>query len=201
MSKAWVGILTMCLIAAVAANCARKPPESADRVVPEPVAVRWDGTQGAAAWTAAAMAALDAQGAPLVAITPTDIDAYCPAYAGMDADARKAFWVNLVASLSYHESTWRPDVSGGDGRLHGLLQISPATAQGYGCTARTAETLKVGAANVACAIRIMATTVPRDDVISRDMRGVAADWGPFHQARKRTDIQTYTQELPYCRQS
>ena len=95
------------------------------------------------------LAALDAQGAPLVASTPTDIDAYCPAYAGMDADARKAVWVNLVASLSYHESTWRPDVSGGDGRWHGLLQISPATAQGYGCTERTAATLKVSAANVA----------------------------------------------------
>ena len=148
---------------------------------------------------AAAVTSLDTHGADLVKMVPADIDLYCPGYARANAEARKAFWVNLVASLSYHESTWRPDVSGGGGRWHGLLQISPATAQGYGCKAQDAAALKNGALNVSCGIRIMAETVPRDGVISQGMRGVAADWGPFHQATKRQDIMSYTRTLPYCR--
>jgi hypothetical protein len=56
----------------------------------------------------------------------------------------------------------------------------------------------VGAANLSCAIRIMSETVPRDGVISKGMRGVAADWGPFHQSRKRSDIQERTKAQPFC---
>ena len=163
------------------------------------MAARWDEAERAPLWTGAALAALDEHGAPLVKTVPDDIERYCPDYADASEEERKAFWVNLIASLSFHESTWRPDVSGGDGRWHGLLQIAPATARGYGCVAGSATDLKVGALNVSCGIRIMAHTVTRDGVISRGMRGVAADWGPFHQERKRTDIQSYTRELPYCR--
>jgi len=107
-------------------------------------------------------------------MVPEDIQNYCPDYASATERQRKAFWVNLIASLSYHESTWRPDVSGGDGRWHGLLQIAPATARGYGCVAGNAADLQVGAMNVSCGIRIMAETVTRDGVISRGMRGVVA---------------------------
>ena len=164
----------------------------------EPVAARWDEAERGPLWTEAALAALDSHGEPLVKLVPTDIDSYCPAYPNASESERKAFWVNLLASLSYHESTWRADVSGGNNQWHGLLQISPATAEGYGCRAQSAEDLKNGRRNVACALRIMAVTVPRDGVISEGMRGIAADWGPFHQERKRTDIQSYTRELPYC---
>lgn len=144
------------------------------------------------------MAALDLHGAVLVTLVPGDIDQYCPGYVNASEQRRKAFWVNLIASLSYHESTWRPEVSGGGGRWHGLLQISPATARGYGCVAEDAGDLKDGALNLSCGIRIMAETVVRDGVISRDMEGIAADWGPFHQERKRNDIKAYTKSLPYC---
>jgi hypothetical protein len=144
------------------------------------------------------MAALDSHGSPLIALVPEDIAQYCPGYQDASPRVRKAFWVNLIASLSYHESTWRPDVSGGEGEWHGLLQIAPATARGYGCVAGDADALKDGALNVSCGIRIMAETVPRDDVISRGMRGIAADWGPFHQESKRNDIKAYTRGLSYC---
>lgn len=150
-------------------------------------------------WTGTALAALDAHGAPLVDIVPADIDVYCPGYRDASPEERKTFWVTFLSALAKHESTWRPDVSGGNGAWHGLLQISPQTARGYGCRARSAEALKDGGANLSCGIRIMAVTVPRDGVISAGMGGVAADWGPFHQAAKRADIQARTRSAAVCR--
>lgn len=177
--------------------CSRAPS-------PEPdtqgfVPARWDSAQGGVRWTAAALSALDTHSAPLVKLVPNDIRDYCPGYEAAGDRSRKAFWVNLVASLSFHESTWNPNASGGDGRWHGLLQIAPATARGYGCRAGDAGGLQDGALNVSCGLRIMSVTVSRDGVISAGMRGVAADWGPFHQPRKRQDIQGFTKSLPYCR--
>lgn len=150
-------------------------------------------------WTGSAMAALDAHGAALVQTVPADIDAYCPGYRDAGPEERKAFWVTFLSALAKHESTWRPDASGGNGAWHGLLQISPQTARGYGCKAKSADALKDGGANLSCGIRIMAVTVPRDGVISAGMGGVAADWGPFHQASKRADIQARTRNAAVCR--
>jgi len=198
MNMARIGIVGLGVIALVAFACSRSPEPEPTVAVQGPVKVRWDTEERSTRWTRSAMNALDTHGAPLVALVPGDIDQYCPGYPEASERQRKAFWVNLIASLSYHESTWRPDVSGGDGRWHGLLQIAPATARGYGCIAGDANELKDGALNVSCGIRIMAETVTRDDVISEGFRGVAADWGPFHQERKRNDIKAYTQSLPYC---
>lgn len=150
-------------------------------------------------WTGSALAALDAHGAVLVQTVPADIDTYCPGYRKAGPEDRKAFWITFLSALAKHESTWRPDVSGGGGAWHGLLQISPATARGYGCQAKSAEALKEGGANLSCGIRIMAVTVPRDGVISAGMGGVAADWGPFRQAAKRADIQARTRTAAVCR--
>ena len=196
-----LGAFGLGVIALVAFSCSRAPEPAPPPAAPAPalVKVRWDSEGGSRQWTRAAYAALDTHGAPLVSMVPGDIAQYCPSYPSATEQERKAFWTNLIASLSFHESTWRPAVSGGGGRWYGLLQISPATARGYGCVAQDAEALKNGAANVSCAIRIMAETVPRDGVISQNMRGVAADWGPFHQERKRSEIQAYTKSLPYCR--
>lgn len=185
-------VLTASLVTLYA--CGRGPDTGSDVVK-----VRWDEVPRAANWTAAALGALDTHGAALLRIVPRDVEDYCPGYAEAGERERKAFWINLVASLAMHESTWRPEVSGGGGQWHGLLQISPATARGYGCVASDAAELKVGRLNVACGIRIMAHTVARDGVISADMRGIAADWGPFHQERKRADMQNFTRQLPYCR--
>ena len=38
----------------------------------------------------------------------------------------------------------------------------------------------------------------RDRVVSQNMRGVAADWGPFHSRKKREDMIAWTREQPYC---
>ncbi|MEM0949359.1 MAG: transglycosylase SLT domain-containing protein [Pseudomonadota bacterium] len=164
-------------------------------------AARWDFHPEAERWTEATLIALEGPGAPLVTLVPRDFETWCPGYATASLDDRKAFWVALLSSLAKHESTWRPDVSGGNGRWHGLLQIAPGTARGYGCEARSAAALKDGAANLQCAVRIMGRTVSRDGVISAGGRGVAADWGPFHQSNKRNEMIAWTRAQPYCQPS
>ena len=174
--------------------------------VPAPVApstselpvARWDHQPQAQTWTRAALDALDGPAAPLVSAVPGDIGTWCPGYPTASEDDRKAFWVGLVSTLAKHESTWRPAVAGGDGRWHGLLQISPATARGYGCSAADPTALKDGGLNLRCGLRILASTVRRDGVIAEGGRGAAADWGPFVQSAKRADMIAWTRAQPYC---
>jgi hypothetical protein len=160
--------------------------------------LRWDHIEGTNDWSLAAMEALRSHGAPLVAHEPADIAEYCPAYPTATEDERAAFWAGLISALAKHESTWREAAVGGGGLWYGLTQIAPATARGYGCEARSGAALKDPEKNLSCAIRIMAVTVPRDGVVSHGMRGVAADWGPFHSTRKREDMKAWTRAQPYC---
>jgi hypothetical protein len=160
--------------------------------------LRWDHVDGSSRWTRAAMQALESHGDRLVETVPRDIEQWCPAYVEADEWGRKAFWAGLLSTLSKHESTYRPHAVGGGGLWYGLVQILPATARGYGCRARTGEALKDGALNMSCAVRIMNVTVPRDGVVARGMRGVAADWGPFHSTRKREDMRRWLVRQPFC---
>jgi hypothetical protein len=161
---------------------------------------RWQHMGGHVIWTRAALSALKAHGKPLVDMVPGDIDTWCPAYrTGSDAD-RRAFWVGFLSTLAKHESTYKPWAVGGGGRWYGLLQILPGTARGYNCNAGTGEGLKNGAANLSCAVRIMAHTVPRDGVIyGAGGRGVAADWGPMRSAAKRSDMVRWLRRQAYCK--
>lgn len=161
-----------------------------------PVAM-WDDHPDGPLWTAAVLEALEGPGQPLIINVPGDAATFCPGFAEAGLEARKAFWVSFLSVLAGEESTWREDVSGGGGRWHGLLQISPATAAGYGCEATTADGLKSGSANLACGVRIMAQTVSRDGVIA-DGGGVAADWGPLTRAAQRDKIAAYTRAQSYC---
>jgi uncharacterized protein YceK len=161
--------------------------------------MRWDHHPDSDAWTEAAFSALESHGAVLPTVLPADIEAWCPAYPDASEAERQAFWAGLISTLAKHESTWNPRAVGGGGRWFGLVQIAPATARGYGCAARSGEALKDGVSNLSCAIRIMAHTVPRDGVVSSGMRGVAADWGPFHSSRKREDMRSWVSAQPYCR--
>ncbi|WP_338550651.1 lytic transglycosylase domain-containing protein [Roseovarius phycicola] len=160
---------------------------------------RWETISGTALWTRISLAALKNHGEPLAAMVPGDIADWCPAYPTSTPKARRAFWVGFVSTLVKHESTFRPYAVGGGGRWFGLTQISPSTARLYGCSARSGSALKDPVANLSCAIRIMAKTVPRDGVVSRGMRGVAADWGPLHSRKKRNDMMAWTKRQPYCK--
>ncbi|MEM8632352.1 MAG: transglycosylase SLT domain-containing protein [Pseudomonadota bacterium] len=199
MSMTWGRGLAATGAFAVLFGCTEIVERAAPEIAPaDPPAARWDHHPNGEEWTGTVVSTLSTHGAPLVQVVPQDMDRWCPAYATASEDQRKAFWVGLLSSLAKHESTWQPTVSGGNGRWHGLLQISPGTARGYGCAARSAETLKDGSANLSCGIRIMASTVPRDGVISAGGGGVAADWGPFHQSRKREDMRQWVSNQSYC---
>ncbi|WP_456388636.1 transglycosylase SLT domain-containing protein [Profundibacter sp.] len=162
--------------------------------------MRWDHRAEARQWTAAAMqVTLSGAGQPLTGVVPRDIVAWCPGYPNNGPQQRAAFWVGLLSAMAKHESTWNPAAVGGGGQWFGLVQISPATARGYGCGATSGAALQDGAANLSCAARIMAQTVLRDGVVAEGMRGVAADWGPFHNDAKRAEMAAWTSSQSYCR--
>lgn len=162
---------------------------------------RWTHQPAHVLWNRTALSALKTHGKALVDMVPADYKAWCPAYRQATEEDRRAFWVGFLSSLAKFESTYKPRAVGGGGKWFGLVQISPATARGYGCNVGTGEALRDGSANLSCAIRIMAVTVPRDGVIhNRDnrWRGVSADWGPMRSASKRADMANWLRRQPYC---
>lgn len=163
-----------------------------------PAAMRWDHAAQSEAWTAATFTALETHGSPLLDLVPADIASWCPAYPDADAEQRAAFWAGMLSTLAKHESTWNPQAVGGGGRWFGLVQIAPATARGYGCAAGSGAALQDGSANLSCAVRIAAVTVPRDGVVAAGGRGLAADWGPFHSTAKREDMRAWVSTQSYC---
>ena len=173
-------------------------PPTRDGNVPR---TRWTHQQDHLLWNRAALSALKSHGKPLTDMVPRDIENWCPKYpTASDAD-RRAFWLGFMSALAKFESTYKPKAVGGGGKWYGLLQILPATARGYKCNVGTGEALKNGAANLSCAVRIMAVTVPRDGVVhGRDnkWRGVSADWGPMRSKSKRADMANWLRRQSYC---
>ncbi len=162
---------------------------------------RWDRLSVGRIWTRAVMSAISAHGDDLENTVPRDIDKWCPAYEANGPEKRRAFWVGMISLLARYESTYRPDAVGGGGRWYGLMQILPSTARHFGCRATYGEALKVAEDNLACAIRIMNVTVPRDNAIAqRDSRwrGVAADWGPMTDRSKIDAMASWTSAQSYC---
>lgn len=160
---------------------------------------RWAHKPRHLLWNRAALSALRTHGQALVDTVPDDIAQWCPHYPEAGPDLRGAFWVGFLSTLAKHESTYKPSAVGGNGRWFGLLQISPGTARGYGCNAESGSELQEGAANLSCAVRIMAVTVPRDGVIyGPGGRGVAADWGPMRSTSKRADMAGWLRRQSYC---
>ncbi len=188
--------LKILLLAGAGVLAACSVPKPAPPTGPD--VMRWDQVESGPKWTQATMSALETHGAVLPETIPADFASWCPGYVQASPEDRKAFWVGLISTLAKHESTWNQDAVGGNGRWFGLVQISPGTARGYGCKAQSGQALLDGEDNLSCAVRIMAVTVPRDRVISAGMRGVAADWGPFHSDRKRRDMMEWTKSQRYC---
>ncbi|WP_417719993.1 transglycosylase SLT domain-containing protein [Salipiger sp.] len=159
---------------------------------------RWGTKGGRNAWSMTVLSSLRGHASRLPDTVPADIATWCPAYPSASRENREAFWLGLVSALAKHESTYRPTAVGGGGLWYGLLQILPSTARSYGCQADSASDLKDPRLNLSCGLRIMARTVARDGVVSRNMRGVAADWGPFHSRQKREDMIAWTRAQDYC---
>lgn len=192
-------IVLLALVLALPLGCSHaEAPKRAQLSTSGLPHMRWDHRPEATDWTVASLSALSAHGAALAETVPQDIGRWCPAYSEADAAQRRAFWAGLFSALAKHESTWNPAAVGGGGRWFGLMQIAPATARAYGCAATSGEALKNGEANLSCAIRIAASSVPRDGVVAAGGGGVAADWGPMTVASKREEIAAWTRIQPYC---
>jgi len=184
---------------AVAATPQATPIPRSD-VIPR---ARWDFRPEGALWTRTTLEALNGHGRPLLELVPRDMGDWCPAYADAGLDQRAAFWNGFLSALAKHESTWKPRAVGGGGKWYGLTQILPATARGYKCRVGTGEALKNGSANLSCAVRIMTFTVQRDNAVARKangrLGGVAADWGPMVNAKKRKEMAGWLRGQQYCR--
>ncbi len=141
---------------------------------------------------------LESDAAVLTQVVPQDAEYWCPGYSEADEAQRAAFWVGFMSALARYESTWNPQAVGGGGRWYGLLQIAPATARYRGCEAGSGAALTDGAANLRCALRIMAVTVPRDGVVSQGTRGVAADWGPMRNPEMTAEMRDWLHRQSYC---
>lgn len=162
-------------------------------------AMRWDHRDEAPDWTGRTLMAVAQEDQALAMTIPADITTWCPGYPEASLAERRAFWVGLLSALAKHESTWNPKAAGGGGRWIGLTQIAPATARNYGCDATTTAELKDGAANLACAVEIMADQVARDGVVAGSgTRGVGRDWAPFRSAAKRDDMSAWVSQQSYC---
>lgn len=184
---------------AACVQSAGKPDTASASFLP---AMRWDHRPEANQWTAATLAALRREGAVLESTVPSDIAAFCPAYASAPPADRRAFWAGFLSALAKHESTWNPQAKGGGGKWIGLLQIAPQTARANGCEASSGTGLTDGSANLACAVKIAAKQVGRDGAIVSDSsgswRGAARDWAPLRSAEKRADVAGWTRAQSYC---
>ncbi|MBL9055704.1 MAG: lytic transglycosylase domain-containing protein [Rhodobacteraceae bacterium] len=165
----------------------------------KPPAMAWDHRPEADQWTVSTMSAVASEDDALADLVPEDIDTWCPGYAKASIGERRAFWSGLLSAVARYESSWNPRASGGGGRYIGVMQISPRSAANYGCEADTAAELKDGAANLQCAVEMVAYHVERDGVVAgRGTKGVGRDWMPLRDAGKRAAIADWTRAQSYC---
>ena len=190
-----VALLAACQSTAAPHSRAKADEEQAQLAATPPM--RWGERAGSDAWTQATLAALDREGVTILSRVPHDINAFCPNYAELNQNGRKAFWAGLLSAVAKHESTYNPQASGGGGKWLGLMQIAPATWRNYGCSGN----IKNGGDNMACAVKIMSKQVARDNAVAHDgngWRGVARDWAPMRNSSKRADIAAWTSSQSYC---
>lgn len=171
---------------------------------PEPMAfvappMQWDYHPDGAEWTQSTLLAVSTKDPVLSERVPADIETWCPGYAKASVEERRAFWAGLLSAVAKYESTWNERASGGGGRWIGLMQISPRSAQNYGCEATSAGALKDGEANLECAVEIMSTQVAKDGLVAGDgNRGIGRDWAPLRSNEKRSAMSAWTSAQPYC---
>lgn len=190
--------LLICLLVLAVSGCADGVFVDRTKDDAQP-AMGWDARPEAASWTASTIAQVARNDSVLAGAVPGDIAAWCPGYGKNSPAERRAFWAGLLSALAKYESSWNSQAAGGGGRYIGLLQISPRTAGAYGCEATSSATLKYGAANLSCGVRIMARQVGQDGVVAGNGgQGLGRDWGPFNVASKRAAMAGWTAKQSYC---
>jgi hypothetical protein len=179
-------------------GCVAKAPVEEISLVAPPM--RWDHHPEGEEWTESTLVALSTKDALLSENVPQDISTWCPGYAEAPIEERRAFWAGLLSAVAKYESTWNPKASGGGGRWIGLMQISPRTANHYGCEATSVGALKDGEANLECAVEIMSEQVAKDGLVAGNgTRGIGRDWAPLRSSEKRAEMAAWTRSQPYCK--
>jgi hypothetical protein len=190
-------VIALVAAAALSACLAAKPEEEISFVA---APMQWDHHPEGEAWTETTLVALSTKDPLLAERVPADIETWCPAYPEAPVEARRAFWAGLLSAVAKYESTWNPAASGGGGRWIGLMQISPRSADWFGCEATSPGALKDGGANLECAVQILSTQVAKDGLVAGNgTRGIGRDWAPLRSAEKRAAMAAWTREQPYCR--
>ncbi len=196
--RAGVAAVLLMIAMTSLSGCVQTDPADEMSFVAPPMG--WDHHPEGEEWTESTLVALSSKDALLSQNVPADIETWCPAYPEADLPARRAFWSGLLSAVAKYESTWNPSASGGGGRWIGLMQISPNTAQNYGCEATSVGALKDGEANLECAVEIMSEQVAKDGVVAGGgNRGIGRDWAPLRSTEKRTEMAAWTREQPYCK--
>lgn len=191
-----MGLFPLIAVASLSACVAGKSSETMSFIEPP---MQWDAHPEAEEWTDSALVAVSTKDAELSEQVPADIETWCPGYENAPIEARRAFWAGLMSSVAKYESTWNPTATGGGGRWIGLMQISPKSAQYYGCDATSASALKDGSANLECAVDIMSVQVAKDGMVAGNgSAGVGRDWAPLRNPEKRAEMAAWTSIQPYC---
>lgn len=118
----------------------------------------------------AAVATTVADDPSLADLVPSDVSAFCPAYAQLDQPSRAAFWETFFVQLAQAESGGDPARTrwlAYDTVMHrptfrrGLFQISTEAARSerYGCDATSSAALTSADGNTTCALRIFHSAV------------------------------------------
>ncbi|MDT8856361.1 transglycosylase SLT domain-containing protein [Paracoccaceae bacterium Fryx2] len=190
------GILLGLMLSLPLSACMATPSDEASRARP---VMGWDHRPEAAHWTESTLVAVSTKDAALAKTVPRDIETWCPDYANATMPERRAFWTGMLSAVARYESSWNPKAAGGGGRWIGLTQISPQTARGHGCDATSPAALKDGAANLSCAVEIIASAVGQDGmVVGNGRQGLGRDWMPFRDAGKRAAMAAWIREQSYC---
>ena len=184
-------------VAAGLAGCAGSGKIEPQAAVAPPM--RWDQHPEAPVWTTSTMNAVTTKDADLAEKIPADIETWCPGYADADMEDRRSFWVAMLSTVAKYESSWNQTAAGGGGRWIGLMQISPRSAEYYGCGATSVVALKDGPANLQCAVEIASEQVAKDGLVAGDgTRGFGRDWAPLRDDAKRAEMASWTKAQPYC---
>lgn len=163
-------------------------------------------------WTAAAEAAVASS--QLINASPTDIQAFCPAYLTRSADDKKIFWVGLLSIVARPESNFKPetkytesfpDAQGNKVISRGLLQISieSANQKKYSCAIKKAEDLHDPGTNLTCGVKILDAWVKTDNVIATygkgAPRGGGRYWSTLREKNKHLpELTKFTKSLKVC---
>lgn len=215
--KPFVALFLMLPLAACENGGASPPPATATATSsPVTFVADWDEQADGAQWTAFTHAALATDGRALRAIEPTDVAAYCPAYATLSGEERDAFWLSLLSSMARFESGFRPatsfqesfnDRNGNPVISRGLLQLSQESANSslYRCGIEDSEELHDPRTNLTCSVKIMTALVSRDrsigTLVNGRWRGGSAYWSVLRTTSdSNPKIRAYTNKVTVCQE-